>query len=137
MLRVIFLTLLSVGVAYADHFDNPLPGWISYTAEFNGKTELSSPTLKEYELAYFFIETDEWGAMQGGAFNKKFWVTCVASDSISTGACAGVTDHLSLQFVEQKTGATHISLLRGYLEGPNGPEYTFLGKAYSGDRYPN
>ncbi|HGP2153005.1 TPA: CfaE/CblD family pilus tip adhesin, partial [Salmonella enterica] len=135
MLRVVILTLLSVGVAYADHFDNPLPGWTSYTAEFNGKTELSSPTLKEYELNYFYIETNEGGKYN--SFNKKFWVSCVAPDSISTGACTGVTDHLSLQFVEQKTGATHIALLRGYLEGPEGPEYTFLGKVYSGTYDPH
>ncbi|EEF2420523.1 hypothetical protein NCL57_004929, partial [Salmonella enterica] len=127
MLRVIFLTLLSVGVAYAGHSDNPLPPWTPYTAEFNGKTELSSPTLKEYELAYFFIENTD-----SGILNQRFMVSCVASDSISTGACAGVTDHLSLQFVEQKTGATHIASLRGYLEGPAGKQYTFLGEVYSG-----
>ncbi|MJN97638.1 hypothetical protein DNX92_13465 [Salmonella enterica subsp. enterica] len=137
MLKIIFFTLLSVGVAYAGHFDNPLPPWQNYTSEFNGETELSFPTLKEYELAYFYIETNDWGSRSGQAFNQKYQVSCVAQDSISTGACSGVTDNLSLQFIEQKTGATHIALLRGYIEGPEGPQYTFIGKGYSGSKNSN
>lgn len=123
------LFLIAVS-AHAGKFDEPLYPYSPHNKEFVDKTELSSPQEKRYELAYYYFLGVYAGGYKSSDLQRYYSLECVNKGS--RGHCISA-EHVTVEFTEQKTGASHTAMLGGYLESPSTlqRDYAFLGKPYT------